>query len=194
MVNARKPFKPKPTRPLIVAHGVVAEWLTISRQRVDQLVREGHLKRIKKDQYNLAECVQGYIKFLREDQRRYTIHAADSRVRDARARELEVRTQQRLYHLVPASLYNEMISYIVGVVRSEFAGLAAAATRDLDMRRLIDREVNERFKRIGQAALAEATRIEADRVADNAVGSVGTPLVGGGESDVPTNGSGAGSA
>jgi hypothetical protein len=37
-------------------------------------------------------------------------------VRDARARDLETRTQQRLARLVPLELYEEMLDNVCGVV------------------------------------------------------------------------------
>src|SRR5262245_37344455 len=96
----------------------------------NQLAKVGLIKPIGRCSYSLVDAVQGYIKFLRDDMRRHTVHAADSRVREARAREIEVKTAQRLGHLVPLSVYEEMIDRLAGFTRSELAGLPAACTRD----------------------------------------------------------------
>jgi hypothetical protein len=99
-------------------------------------------------------------------------NAAQSRIADARARDIEVRTRQRLNRLVPIEIYDEMIDSFAGSVRSEFAGLAATCTRDIPMRRIIDREVNARLRRIAEHAMAQAIRLEA---ADRPAG--GEPLL-----------------
>jgi hypothetical protein len=145
-------------------------------------------------EFSLVDGVQGYIRFLRDETRRQNVSAADSRVRDARARDIEVRTQQRLGRLVPLEVYEEMIDNLCGVVRSEFAGLAAAVTRDLPLRRAIERDVNARLRRIAEHAMAEAIRLETYRPPDDALRNSGAGPLGGGEPDLSGNGSGAGTA
>jgi phage terminase Nu1 subunit (DNA packaging protein) len=179
--------------PTIISTPVLCQLLMLSRQRIDQLVHDGFLRRHDKGQFSLVEAVQGYIRFLRDDARRSSMHAADSRVRDARARDIEVRTQQRLGKLVPLDVFEEVLDGLCGKVRSEFAGLPAAVTRDLPQRRIIERDVNARLKRIAEHALAEAVRMEADRSLDDAVRRDGTGRVGGSEQDVSIDGGGAGS-
>jgi hypothetical protein len=89
----------------------------LSRTRSISLCETGGVKQIDRGKYSLADAVQGYIKFLRDYARRHTVHAADSRVREARAREIEVKTAQRLAHLVPLSVYEEMIDQL-GLLRA----------------------------------------------------------------------------
>jgi hypothetical protein len=144
--------------------------------------------------FSLVENVQGYIRFLRDEHRRQNMSAAASRISDARAKDIEVRTQQRLSRLVPLESYEEMIDNIAGVVRAEFAGLPATCTRDLTMRRIIEREVNARLKRIAEQAMAQAIRVETVRGADDAERTNGAGPVGGGEPGVPGDGIGSGSA
>lgn len=178
----------------IVSTAVMCQLLMLSRQRIDQLVRDGYMKRHAPGQFSLVDGVQGYIRFLRDETRRQNVSAADSRVRDARAKDIEVRTLQRLGRLVPLEVYEEMIESVAGVVRSEFAGLAATCSRDLTLRRIIEREVNVRLRRIAEHAMAQAIRLETVRGADDAVRAIGAGPMGGGEQDLSANGSGAGSA
>lgn len=156
----------------------VCEITLLSRQRIDQLLKDGWITRYGKNQYNLANAVQGYIRFLRDDSRRSQVSAADSRVRDARAKDIETKTAERLKQLVHVSVLEETVDGLCGMVRSEFAGLAAASTRDLVMRRIIEREVNARLRRVAENALARAVRLEtggkvADAVAPNGTGRMG---------------------
>ena len=178
----------------VVSTAVICQLLMLSRQRIDQLVRDGWMKRHAPGQFSLVDAVQGYIRFLRDETRRQNVSAADSRVRDARAKDIETRTLQRLGRLVPLEIYEEMIDNICGVVRSEFAGLPAAVTRDLIQRRVIERDVNARLRRIAEHAMAEAIRLEAHRSPADALRDTGAGPVGGGEPDLSANGSGAGSA
>jgi hypothetical protein len=159
--------------------------------RIGQLASMGWFKAIERGKFNWIDACGGYIRFLRDEDRKTSKSAADSRIRDARAREIEVRTQQRLSRLVPLEIYEEMIDSFASVVRSEFAGLPAACTRDLTMRRIIEREVNARLRRIAEHAMAQAIRLETVRGPDDAVRADGAGSVGGGEQDVPGNGSGA---
>jgi hypothetical protein len=119
------------------------------------------------------------VRWLRDEDRKTSKSAADSRMRDAKAREIEVRTQQRLSRLVPLEIYEQMIDTLAGMVRSEFAGLAAACTRDLVLRRIIEREVNARLRRIAEQSLAQAIRLEtmggpADAIRSDGAGSMGS--------------------
>ncbi|MCA1452851.1 hypothetical protein I6F35_06400 [Bradyrhizobium sp. BRP22] len=167
----------------------------VTTPRISQFVAQGWLKTTgRKAQYNWFDACQGYVRWLRDEDRRSQKSAADSRMRDAKAREIEVRTNQRLGRLVPLEVYEEMIDSLAGEVRSEFAGLAAACTRDLTLRRIIEREVNARLRRIAEHAMAQAIRLETVRGADDAVRADGAGPVGGGEPDLSGNGSGAGAA
>jgi hypothetical protein len=166
----------------------------LTRARISQFVAEGWLKTTgRKAQYNWFDANQAYVRWLRDEDRKTSKSAADTRMRDAKAREIEVRTQQRLSRLVPLEVYEEMIDSLAGVVRSEFAGLAAASTRDLTMRRIIEREVNARLRRVAEHAMAQAIRLETVRGADDAVRADGARPVGSSEQNVPGNSGGAGS-
>jgi hypothetical protein len=167
----------------------------LTRGRISQFVAEGWLKTTgRKAQYSWFDANQGYVRYLRDEDRKTSKSAADTRMRDAKAREIEVRTQQRLSRLVPLEVYEEMIDNITGVVRSEFAGLAAACTRDLVLRRIIEREVNGRLRRIAEQGMAQAIRLETVRGADDAFRADRAGPVGGGQQDVSGNSGGAGAA
>jgi hypothetical protein len=179
---------------LITDTATIANCFGVTGARVGQLVRDGWFKPTDRGHYNWVEACSGYIKFLRDENRTTSKQASDSRIRDAKARDIEVRTAQRLGRLVPLDVYEEMIDNIAGMVRSEFAGLATTCTRDLTLRRIIEREVNARLRRIAEQAMAEAVRLEADGRVDDAIRADRARPVGGGKQDVPTNSSRTGSA
>jgi hypothetical protein len=177
-----------------VETNMLANCWMVSAARVKQLAHEGWFKPLDvgRGKYNLIEACTGFVKYLRAEDRRSTRSAADARIKDAKAQDIETRTKQRLGRLIPLEVYEEMIDNMSGVVRSEFAGLAAASTRDLTMRRVIEREVNARLRRIAEHAMAQAIRLEASGGADDAVRANGARHLGGEQQDVPTNGGGAG--
>ena len=74
----------------------VGEFLDLHAERVRQLVKEGWISKDKSGGIRLGDAVRGYVKFLRS---RATRTAADSRIRDARAKEIELRTAQRAHEL-----------------------------------------------------------------------------------------------
>ena len=173
----------------------LAQCWGLSATRIAHFVTEGWLHPIgRRGKYKWFDACQGYVRWLKDENRKTSKSASDSRMRDAKAREIEIRTQQRLGRLVPLEVYEEMIDSITGMVRTEFAGLAAACTRDLTMRRIIEREVNARFRRIAEHAMAQAIRVEASGGLDNAIGADRAGHLGGVKQDVPTNGGGAGAA
>jgi hypothetical protein len=172
----------------------LAECFGVTSSRVNQLVNEGWFKRVdgQRGRYNWREAVGGFVRWMRDEDRRSSKSAAHTRIQDAKARDIETRTQQRLGRLIPLEVYEEMIDNVAGMVRSEFAGLAAASTRDLTMRRIIEREVNARLRRIAEAAMAQAIRLETAGGADDAIGANGTGPVGGSEPDLPIDSVGSG--
>jgi hypothetical protein len=178
-----------------VETNMLAECWGVSAARVKQLSQDGWYKVLinrGRGKYNLIEACSGFVKYLRDEDRRSTRSAADARIKDAKAQDIETRTKQRLGRLIPLEVYEEMIDNMAGVVRSEFAGLAAASTRDLTMRRIIEREVNARLRRIAEHAMAQAIRLETNGGADDAVRANGARHLGGDQPNIPINGSGAG--
>lgn len=122
--------------------------LMMSTERVRQLVKDGWIPKPDRNQYPLVGTVQGYINFLRDEARRSVQNVSANKARDARAREIEVRTDERLRKLVPFDEANTVVAEVVGTYRSEYAGLAAKVTRDPAQRQAIQKAVDEAQGRI----------------------------------------------
>ena len=76
----------------LIPIGQAARLLMISEERIRQLVKQGYVPKSEKRGYvQLVGAVHGYLKYLKEDERRSTKSAADSWVRDARTLEIEPR-------------------------------------------------------------------------------------------------------
>ncbi len=132
----------------------VAEHFGISRTAARDLEIQNVIDRSA----GLDACRIAYIRYLRE--RHSKPSAADSHLREARAREIEVRTAERLGKLVAVEEFDAMIDELCGVFRTELSGLPARVTRDVALRRTIEREINGMLGRIADIAEANAARLE----------------------------------
>ena len=133
----------------------VAEHFGISRSAT----RDLEIQLVIDRSAGLDSCRIAYIRYLRE--RHSKPGAADSHLREARAREIEVRTAERLGKLVAVEEFDAMIDELCGVFRTELSGLPARVTRDVMLRRTIEREINGILNRIADVAEANAARLEA---------------------------------
>jgi phage terminase Nu1 subunit (DNA packaging protein) len=124
-----------------------ADFLKISAEWVRRLNREGWIKKTGKDRYRLIDATQGYLDYLRDDSRKTSKSAAASQVQVARAREIELRVAREEGRLVSMEDVDAVVSDILGTFRSELDGIPAAASRDLEVRRAVEKNLNEAIDR-----------------------------------------------
>lgn len=139
---------------------MAARLLKVTPQWVRQLVKAGYIKQVSRGRYNLVNVVHGYIDFLKDEERRTSKSAADSRVRDARANEIEMRNAERARLVIPIEEAIEAQDFLVGTVLQVLAGIPARVTRDLETRRKVEAVCNAGQKEIAkaQAAAGDAAR------------------------------------
>jgi hypothetical protein len=137
----------------------VSQLLVLTEARLRALEIDGWIKRIGPNQWPLVATMQGYLGFLRADGRRTSKSAAESRVRDARAREIEIRIAERMRRLIQIDDALETVDAVCGAVRTELAGLPARITRDLSLRNKIEQEANESLSRIADRFEQEANTL-----------------------------------
>jgi hypothetical protein len=166
-------------------------------ERIRQLVREGWIPKHgsgANTRYALVDVVQGYIRFRDDVERRQTKTAAATRISDARAREIELRTAIREGRLIDLDEATEAVEDLVGLLRSELSGLPARCTRDLQVRRTIETARNDILDRIADLAAEKARTLAARRNADAAIATDAAGRVGGAEPNPPADIGGAGTA
>jgi hypothetical protein len=125
-------------------------------------VKAGYIPKPAKDTYPIVGAVQGYIKFLKEEERRTSKVQADSRVRDARAREIELRIAERERDLIPIDDAKAEIAAFVTETRAEIVGLGARVTRDMELRRQIDKECDGILTRLADRAEKASHALETE--------------------------------
>lgn len=123
--------------------------LEITSTRVGQLAKDGYVPK----PYTIEGIVRGYLRFLKDEARRSSKVAASSRKDDARTREIELRIAERENRLIDREEAIAVADEIVGTFRASFAGLASRVTRDLQLRKKIEADVDETLRKV--AALLE---------------------------------------
>ncbi|WP_155734628.1 hypothetical protein [Brucella intermedia] len=132
---------------LTLTAGQIAALLTLSIERVRQLVNAGYIPRIGKAKYPVVGAVQGYIRFLKDEEKRTSKSAADDNLKAARQREVELRIAKEEGRLVEMDDVEAVSSSILATLRAELAGLPASVTRDVKLREEIEKGLNGAFAR-----------------------------------------------
>jgi hypothetical protein len=132
---------------LTLTAGQIAALLTLSIERVRQLVNAGYIPRIGKAKYPVVGAVQGYIRFLKDEEKRTSKSAADNSLKAARQREVELRIAKEEGRLVEMDDVEASFAAILGTLRAELSGVPASVTRDPALRRSIEEAQNMAFGR-----------------------------------------------
>ncbi|MET4841486.1 hypothetical protein [Bradyrhizobium japonicum] len=121
-------------------------------------MNEGNLPRKEDGTFDLDECRIAYIRFLRQAASRRTAHGdSGAQLREARAREIELRVAREIKELIPLEDVTMVMQEIVSTFCAELNGLPAACTRDLDLRNIIENQVGSAIDRC-RTRLEEAAR------------------------------------
>ena len=161
-----------------------ATLLNRSVRWVQNLVQNGYVVRSKAGQYSVVEVVRGALAHYENLIEKSSKSAAASRVTDARTREIEMRIAERQRELIPLEDAKAVIAQFAAQVRAELTGLPSRLTRDLDMRRKLEQEVDGSLRRLSAQANASAVTLDTGSVDIGASAEVPTGRVGGAESDL----------
>lgn len=131
-------------------HGLsdLATLLEITPQWFLRLVAKKYIPREDRGKYNLVSAVRGYIRYLKDEERRASKSAAASRLTDQRALEVEERRQERNRTKIETDEAAAVLDDVVGIYRAAYAGLPAACTMDLALREKIEAYVNATQDRV----------------------------------------------
>lgn len=125
--------------------------LDLSAERVRVLIKSGFIDRPHPGRVTLSSVARGYARYWQEKASSETKTSADSRVRDARAREIEMRNDERMRKLIPLDDALAIMDEYTAVVREAMDSIPARVTRDIGMRRVIEAEVNAAHETIAKA-------------------------------------------
>jgi hypothetical protein len=133
-----------------------------SRQHFERIAAAGWAKSRAPDCWPIIETLQGVLRYARDESRRSTKSASQSRVAAARAREIELRTAQRAGELVEAAEADALVDEIFGGLRADLGGLPAMVTRDLSIRRDIETAVNSILNKTADRLEAQAKTLKSN--------------------------------
>jgi hypothetical protein len=160
-----------PARASTISLDQAAKLLKKSPQFVMQLRRDGW---IPPPPYTVVGVVHGYVDYKEDADRRATKSAGESRVKDARAEEIELRILEKSNALL-RNAQQEIVALVDvygGPLRSDLLSIPARVTKDLPLRRRIENEINGAF---GAAAKRLADELARE---GEAVSPVASPAAG----------------
>lgn len=115
-----------------------ANLLELSPRRIQYLAAEGWIQKSGAGRYPIVPLVRGYVRFLKEDNARKSKSAADGRLRDARAREVEQRIAERDRGLVALDEALGIFDEVTGSFLQTLSGAPARITRNQSERRRLE--------------------------------------------------------
>ena len=135
-----------------------AALILLTRARLYELVHAGWIKALAPNRFDPVEVAQGYIKFLRDEDRRSSKTATLSRVQEARAKQIEQRMARDAGTTIAMADALALVDDVVGGLKADLDGVPARCTRDLVQRRKLEAELNDCLTRAANRLDAEAGR------------------------------------
>lgn len=179
----KKPAK-APVAPATITLEELSALCGVTKPFLLQLEDRGYYSRIKKGVWPRDETIKGFIRYLREERTNETKSAAENRVRDARAREIEMRNAIRSKELCVTSEAIAAMQDVVGILRADLEGLAARVTRDLVTRRTIDSALHDIFNSASSRLRLQADSLSGSGEAHGLVEDTDAGSMGGDESKI----------
>ena len=122
----------------------LADEFGVSTTQINKLVQEGHLpsgERMstkRQLRFDRHACRRAFSKYEAGRRQEMTQAGTENRVRDARARDLEIKTQLRTRELIPMPDAVFALDTVVGLTRSMLGGAAARISRDIGIQAKAD--------------------------------------------------------
>lgn len=108
----------------VISRDQAAALLMLTPQRLDQLVREGWIRKPARGQYNVHEVVQGYLRFRQDGLDRKAAGSEEANnLLDARTRLLDHAIAKRDAELIDSEEHEAITRELVGMVREVFETL-----------------------------------------------------------------------
>jgi len=154
-------------KPATVSASALALHLDCSRTYVGKLEAEGVIQR-QGDGFPLDQSRVAYLRYLRRERRQSPRAEADADHVKVKTEMLQLRLMEKKKELVRQTDVDEIIDGLVGIVLTKLSGMAARCSRDLQVRRDIDRVMFEIRTEIADAAQAMADKCGEPPLAEQA--------------------------
>ena len=139
----------------------LAEYLDLSRTRINQLEAEGVFQRLAAGGFNINAARIAYIRHLRRNRQQSPSSEAAASFQRAKTRMLELKIAKQEGDLMMTDEAMDMVARMVGMFRTGLHSLPArTAGRDLQMRRRIESFCDDILKNIADEANRQAEKLE----------------------------------
>ena len=157
--------KPSPIDGLRVGLTDAARLIGKSIQHVRDLVRDGFVPEPVGGKYLVTDVASGALKARDAADRRASKSAADSRVRDAKAEEIQLRIDEKRKVQVAAgqAAAVHVIDEFFGGLKADLLAIPARVTLDVPLRRKIEDGLYQAFDAAAKRAIDAADRVESVR-------------------------------
>ena len=118
----------------------LARHLFTNREGIARLVEKGVLTRPEDGRYDLDECRRAYIEHLRT---RPAAGATRVELDKLKAQQARLRIERETHSLVRRTEFDDAWTYVIGVLTSKLVAVPNRCSRDIEMRRTIEREIGE---------------------------------------------------
>jgi len=149
-MTATSPDPSSPPRAARISIEQAATLLGITGKWVRELARRGYIDGLGGGTVPLVGAIQGYIRWLKDEERRASKSAGQSAVSEARAREITLRNAREEGRLIDIEDAEATAAEIIAVYRQELSGVAAASTHDPELRASIDGRLNDLTEQCGR--------------------------------------------
>lgn len=123
----------------IVNAETLGRLLMITDRHVQRLAKEGVFEAKGRGKYPMVPCIHAYIRHLKEENKTQTKVAGDNRLRDARAREVEMRIAKSDRIIIELSEAQDIVDKMTGAFLQSIVGLPAMITRNINERKRIEK-------------------------------------------------------
>lgn len=131
----------------------------VTERQARNLLQEAGVEPVSRGQWDLVRSVRGVFSRLREARQSSELSRARARQIDAVAKKHELATRRAERELVPLEDAQAALDLMMGKMISELSGFSARVTRDLELRRKLDREIGDMRNRMETATIAGAAFI-----------------------------------
>lgn len=136
--------------------GTSGEW-------VRRLIIAGYIQRNERGNVTKEAVASGYVRFLQDEDRKSTKVAAESGLKQARQREVELRIAERERTVIDLAEHFAVVEELCGMFNASLNGLPARVTRDLPMRRKIEIDIDEIRRQIVVRSEQRSSELRAGR-------------------------------
>lgn len=140
---------------------ILAGALGVSNERIQQHIRAGYFDRAGAGEVTLESALRGGWRHADHVREASSKNQAQAEASQARASHFKLQVAQKMRELIPLEDAEAVVAHMVGAMRSEMSGISARVTRDVAMRRAIEKEVHGSLTRMAEAFRSSAEALRA---------------------------------